>query len=178
MLRRFTPSPSMVVALAALFVALGGSAYAAIVVTGKNIRNSTVEGGDIKNGSLASRDMKRDSIGGVAIKESALKTVPGASVADGVARQAVVTGAGVLARGRAVASVARTSVGRYQVIFDRDVRNCTYIATIGDTGAAGPPNGAEITVTSLASNVNGVAVRTEASGGAAADRPFHLIAPC
>ena len=177
MLRRFLPSPSMVVALAALFVALGGSAYAAIVITGKNIRNSTVEGADIKNGALASRDVKPDSLGGVALKESTLGTVPGASVADGVARHAVVTEAGVLARGRGVSSVARTSEGRYQVIFDRDVRGCVYLATIGDVGAAAPPQG-EIATSSLSTNVNGVAVRTENSGGAATDRPFHLIAPC
>ena len=74
--------------------------------------------------------------------------------------------------------MARTGPGRYQVIFDRDVRNCVCQATIGDAGAAGPPNGAEITTTSLASNVNGVAIRTEASGGAPADRPFHLGVPC
>jgi len=177
MLRRFMPSPSMVVALAALFVALGGSAYAAIVITGKNVRNNSLAGADIKNGSLASRDMKRDSIGGVAIKESVLGTVPGASVADGLPRHAVVTAAGVLARGRGVSSVARTSEGRYQVILDRDVRGCAYLATIGDAGAAAPPQG-EISTSSLASNVNGVAVRTENSGGAAADRPFHLIVPC
>jgi hypothetical protein len=58
------------------------------------------------------------------------------------------------------------------------VRNCVYQATIGDAGAAGPPNGAEITTTSLASNVNGVAVRTENNGGAEVDRPFHLIVFC
>lgn len=178
MLRRLTPSPSMLVALVALFVALGGSAYAAIVITGKNIRNSTVEGADIKNGALASRDIKPNSIGGVAILESRLKTVPGAAQADGISRFAVVSGAGTLARGRNVASVARTGPGRYQVIFDRDVRGCAYLATIGDTSAAAPPQNSEITTTSLSSNANGVSVRTENSGGGAVDRPFHLIVPC
>lgn len=178
MLRRLVPSPSMLVALVALFVALGGSAYAAIVITGRNIRNSTVEGSDVKNGALASRDLKKDSVGGVAIKESVLKTVPSATQADGGTRFAVVSGAGVLARGRNASSVARTSAGRYQVIFDRDVRNCAYFATIGDIGAAGPPQGSEITTSSLATNVNGVSVRTENDAGAAVDRPFHLTVSC
>ena len=177
MLRRLVPSPSMFVALVALFVALGGSAYAAIVITGKNIRNSTVVGADIKNGALASRDLKKDSVGGVAILESRLKTVPAASQADGLSRFAVVSGAGGLTRGRNATSAARTSEGRYQAVFDRDVRGCAYVATIGDTSAAAPPQG-EISTSGLASNVNGVSVRTENSSGAAADRPFHLIVPC
>jgi hypothetical protein len=178
MLRRLVPSPSMFVALVALFVALGGSAYAAIVITGKNIRNSTVVGADIKNGALASRDLKKDSVGGVAILESRLKTVPSASQADGLTRFAVVTNAGSLARGRNVTSAVRTGVGRYQVTFDRDVRGCAYLATIGDSSAAGPPQGSEITTSSLATNANAISIRTENDAGAAVDRPFHLVVPC
>ena len=175
-LTRFLPSPAMVVALSALFLSLGGSAYA-LVITGKSIRNNTVTGADIRNSTLLSRDIKRDSIGGRAIKESTLGIVPNSSFTDGVVRQAVVTGAGVAARTRGASSVARTSEGRYQVIFDRDVRGCVYVASIGDVGAAAPPQG-EISTSALASNVNGVAIRTENSGGAAANRPFHLIVSC
>jgi hypothetical protein len=177
MLKRLIPSPAMLVALAALFVALGGSAYAAIVVTGHNIKNGTVEGADIKNGSLASRDMKHDSIGGVAILESRLKTVPSATVADGVNRFAVVSNTGGLVRGRLATSASRTSEGRYQVVFDRDVRGCAYFATLGDSGADTPPSG-QIGTSSLATNANGVAVRTTDASGTAADRPFHLIVSC
>ena len=41
MFRRLMPSPAMVVALIALFMALGGSAYA-LVITGASIKNGTV----------------------------------------------------------------------------------------------------------------------------------------
>jgi hypothetical protein len=177
MLRRLIPSPSMVLALAALFVALSGSAYAALVITGHNIKNGTVTGADIKDGSLASRDIKRNSIGGVAINESRLGTVPGASQADGLARWAVVSASGQLVRGRNVTSVARTSSGRYQVIFNRDVRNCAYIASLGDPSAGGPSTGL-IATGSLASNVNGVAVRTATPNGNQGNRSFHIIVPC
>lgn len=170
------PSPAMVVAAAALFLALGGSAYG-LVITGRSIKNSTVTGADIKNKALHGRDVKRDSLGGIPIKESRLGTVPSASVADGITRHAVITSAGVVARARGVSSAARTSEGRYQVIFDRDVRACAYVATIGDQGAAAPPQG-EIATSALAPNVNGVSVRTENSGGQAADRPFHLAVSC
>ena len=40
------------VAYLALFVALGGSAYAAATVTGSNIKDGTVTGKDVKNSSL------------------------------------------------------------------------------------------------------------------------------
>ena len=107
----------MVVALTALFLALGGSAYA-LVITGKTIRNNTVTGQDIRNGTLRGQGRRqglprrrRDQ--GVA----RLGTVPAAGIAYGDARFAVVTGAGALARGRSVSSVARTAAGRYQVIF-------------------------------------------------------------
>jgi hypothetical protein len=170
------PSPAMVVAVIALFMAMGGSAYG-LVITGNSIRNGTIVGADIKNGALASRDVKRDSLGGVAIKESRLGTVPRSTLADGIARYAVVTSAGLAARGRGVSSVARTSAGRYQVLFDRDVRSCAFLATIGDAGAAAPPQG-EISTSALASNVNAVSVRTENSNGNPADRPFHVAVSC
>jgi hypothetical protein len=176
MLRRLMPSPAMVVALVALFMALGGSAYA-LVITGASIKNGSVAGRDIKNRSLTGKDMAGNRVGGGAIKESSLGTVPSASISDGLARYTVVTGAGVQARGRGTTSVTRTSEGRYQVIFDRDVRNCAYFATIGDVGAAGPGSG-QIATRQLASNVNGVVVITDNDSGAAADRPFHLIVPC
>ena len=64
------------------------------------------------------------------------------------------------------------------MIFDGDVRGCAYVATVGDASAAGPPQGSEITTSSLGSNVNAVSVRTEKSDGTRVDRPFHLILSC
>jgi hypothetical protein len=179
MLRRLLPSPAMVIALIALFSSLGGVSYglATGVIDSREIRDNTILSRDVRNRGLTGQDLGVDRVGGGAIKESTLGTVPSAGVADGLPRHAAVTGAGVLARGRAVTSAARTSEGRYQVIFDRDVRNCVYLATIADAGAAAPPQG-EIAASALASNVNGVAIRTERSDGTAADRPFHLIVPC
>ena len=77
-----------------------------------------------------------------------------------------------------MSSTARTSNGRYQVIFDADVRNCAYFATVGDPSAAGPPQNSQISVSSLGSNVSGVAIRTENGAGAEVNRGFHLIVMC
>jgi hypothetical protein len=56
------PSPAMAVALIALFVALGGSSYAALKVTGKNVKNNSLTSADIRNNSLKSRDVKNRSL--------------------------------------------------------------------------------------------------------------------
>ena len=167
----------MAVALLALFMAMGGSAYA-LVVTSSSIKDNTIRTSDVRNGGLFGKDFRKDKVGGGAIKESTLGTVPSASVADGSTHFAVVNAGGQQVRARGTTSVARTSEGRYQVIFDRDVRGCGYYATVGGPTAAAPPDNGQITVSSLASNVNGVDVRTENSNGAETNKPFHLLVLC
>ena len=177
-LRRLLPTPAMVVALAALVVSLGGSAYA-LVVTGKTIRNNTVTGKDIRQRSLTGSDVGRDRLGAGSIREHSLGPVPSAFIAGGSSRFAVVTAGGVLVRGREVSATAHTAAGRYQVIFTTDVRNCAYYATPGHPSAAAPPQNSQVSVSLLRSNVNGVAVRTEnGTNGAEVDRPFHLVVLC
>jgi hypothetical protein len=178
MFRRLLPSPAMVVAVVALIMSLGGSAYA-LVVTGKQIRNGSVTAKDVRNRSLTGNDVRRDKLGGNSIKEASLGPVGTALVAHGGARFAVVNGGGQVVRGRDVSSAARTGDGRYQVIFNADVRGCAYFATVGDASAAGPPQNSQISVSSLGSHVNGVAIRTEnGNNGTEANRPFHLIVMC
>jgi hypothetical protein len=168
----------MAVALLALFMAMGGSAYA-LVVTSGSIKNNTIRTADVRNGGLLGKDFRKDGVGGGAIKESSLGTVPSALVANGSNRFAVVNAAGQQVRGRGTTSAARTSQGRYQVIFDADIRGCGYYATVGDPSAGAPPHNGQISVSSLGSNVNGVTIRTENGvNGAEADRPFHLVVLC
>ena len=177
-IRRLLPSPAMVVAVVALVMSLGGSAYA-LVITGKSIKNGTVTNKDIRNHSLTGNDMRKNSVGGGAIDEATLGPVPSAFLAGGGSRFAVVNAGGQAVRGRDVSSAARTSQGRYQVIFNGDVRGCGYFATVGDESASAPPQNSQISVGSLGSNVNGVAVRTEnGTNGNELDRPFHLIVMC
>jgi hypothetical protein len=171
----------MAVALLALFMAMGGSAYA-LVVTSASIKNNTIRSQDVHNGGLLGKDFRKNGVGGGAIKESTLSTVPGAFIASGSAHYAVVNAGGQAVRSRGITSAARTGDGHYQVVFDGDVRNCAYYATIGGPTAAPPPASGEIMVSSLASNVNGVDIRTndgdDPSPGAAVNRPFHLLVLC
>ena len=180
-MRRFIrrPSPAMVVACIALFMAMGGVSYglATGAIDSREIKNNTVRGKDVRNGTLTGGDVKRDGLGGLSIKESRLGVVP---FAEALSHSAVVTSGGQAVRGRGVSSAARTATGRYQVIFNRDVRGCVYVASVGDASASGPPAGTA-SVTSLPSNVNGVAVRTVdygTNGDVLANKPFHLIVSC
>ena len=176
------PSPSMVVACVALFVSLGGVSYAVATIDSGDIVNGSIRNRDFKDGTLRGQEAKPDGFGPNAIKEQALdaaklKQVPAATVADGVVRQAVISDMGATVRGRGVASSAQTGTGQYQVIFDRDVRQCIYTATLGDESASGPGTG-QIAITSAASNVNGVRVVTRDSDGTQANRSFHLVVSC
>jgi hypothetical protein len=172
----------MVVAMIALFVSLGGSAYAVATIGSDDIINGSIRNRDFKDGTLRGQEAKREGFGGGAIKESSLdatkiKQVPSSVIADGVTRHAVISNVGATVRSRGTTSSSQTGTGDYQVIFDRDVRGCVYSATLGDESAAGPGNG-QISVTSVATNVNGVRVRTRDSAGELANRSFHLIVSC
>jgi hypothetical protein len=176
------PSPAMVVALIALFVSLGGSAYAVATIGSDDIINGSIRNRDFKDGTLRGQESKPDGFGPNAIKEQVLdaskfRQVPTAAGADGFTHHAVITNTGGTVRARGTTSSAQTGPGQYVVIFDRDVRGCVYQATLGDESAAGPGNG-QISVTSAAANVNGVRVVTRNSNGEFADRSFHLIVSC
>jgi hypothetical protein len=51
-----------VVATVALFVALGGTSYAALTVTGRNVKDSSLTGRDIRNSSITTADVKNGSL--------------------------------------------------------------------------------------------------------------------
>jgi len=176
-IRRLIPSPAMAVALLALFMAMGGSAYA-LVITSGSIKNNTIRSQDVRNGGLVGKDVRANGLGGRAIKESTLGPVPSAALTSGGTHFAVVNAGGQQVRARGTTSSARTAEGRYQVIFDRDVRGCAYYATIGGPTAAAPPDNGQITLSSLGSNVNGVDVRTTGANGNDANKPFHLLVLC
>ena len=77
MLRRLWPRHGTAVAYLALFVALGGSAYAAVTVTGKNITDGTITGRDVKNRTLGT-----DKLSSKALRSLASR--PGPQGAPGV----------------------------------------------------------------------------------------------
>jgi hypothetical protein len=93
---------------------------------------------------------------------------------------AVVEPDGTLARGCGAVSSQKVDidVGAYEVIFDRNVRDCAYVATIGISGSVGFSPSGEITVAGRFNNVNGVFLTTSDSTGMLADRGFHVAVHC
>ena len=58
-------SPSMVVALVALFVALSGSAYAVSQINGKAIKKRTIAGDRLRNDTVTGRQVRESTLGEV-----------------------------------------------------------------------------------------------------------------
>ena len=65
---------SNVIALCALFVALGGTSYAVTRITSKQIKNNSIRSVDIKNRAIKSRDIARGVIGST-LQSSAAQVV-------------------------------------------------------------------------------------------------------
>jgi hypothetical protein len=91
---------------------------------------------------------------------------------------AVVNSDGTLARSFRAVSAKKLGPGQYEVIFNRNVRKCAYVATIGlpRNMCSSPPG--EITVAGRYTTDRGVFVTTYSSVGTLEDRGFHLAVHC
>jgi hypothetical protein len=97
------PTASTAVALLALFIALGGTGYAAAKLNGKNIKSKTITG----------KKFKKNTLTGTQIRESKVGKVPKVKVADSVASANGVSAAGSSGLFRS-ARVVDTSVIKLQ----------------------------------------------------------------
>ncbi len=75
-----------VTSTAALFIALGGSSYAALRVGSREIIDNSVRSRDVRNHSLTRHDLARNTLDGSVIRESQLGRVPRAAEADNAQR--------------------------------------------------------------------------------------------
>jgi hypothetical protein len=85
---------------------------------------------------------------------------------------------GSLDRGNGVAATFKSDTGDYQVRFNKNVRGCVYVATIGLPGSVGVELPGQIGVAGENASVNGVWIDTYDSAGAEQDRSFHLLVDC
>jgi hypothetical protein len=74
--RRIRLTYANVVASLALFAALGGSSYAAISVTGAQVRDNSLSGRDVRNASLTGRDVRDRSLLAQDFKPGQLRAGP------------------------------------------------------------------------------------------------------
>ncbi|HEX5909416.1 MAG TPA: hypothetical protein VFY44_02910, partial [Thermoleophilaceae bacterium] len=87
------PRASLVIASLALFVALGGSATAATLITGAKVKNGTITGTDIKASSLTGAKVKNGSLSSSDLSKSAKGALKGAKGDQGPAGQTGPAGA-------------------------------------------------------------------------------------
>jgi hypothetical protein len=143
------------IALLALFVAIGGTSYAAVKlpsnsVATKQIKNGQVKGADLAKNSVNSQKVKDLSLKASDFAPGQLPTgpvgkagpagpqgKPGVAGAPATKLFVVSDESGNILASRGVVSQAQViqKIGTYAVPFDRDIRNCARVATIGD-GAA------------------------------------------
>jgi hypothetical protein len=187
----------------ALFVALGGTSYAAISVGSAEIRTGAVGKSEIRTNAVGKSEVGSGVVGrseiatnGVAKSEINKDAVGTSELIDGgveLADLSAATRSG-LALGRAMVSSTGAAVGGnaksvshaaasgiYVVEFDHDVSACTYAATLAavKNGATvePPPNG-HATVAAGDANTTVVVDTFGPDGVTRADAPFHLLVAC
>jgi hypothetical protein len=170
-----------VVATLALFIALGGTSYAALKLPKNSVGSTQIKTGAVHTGEIANRTIRlgdmslsaRASLRGQTGAQGA-QGAQGQPGADAVKHFAVLNGAGVRLRGDAKSGGSAGGVGNYTVGFAESVSGCAYSATLGTADGSTAPAG-RITVNDQG---GAVGVQTYDATGAAADLPFHLIVAC
>jgi len=153
------PSPAMLVAIAALIVALGGTAVAGGVLNKKKVNNIITN----RAPGLAVASAKNaDNATNATNAATAAKTqnVLGASV----------SGTGTLLHATTPGITSSGSAGVYHVLFPRDITTCSFVS-------GGKAGGREINSFQSGGN-NDIAVLSFDSGGAASAVAFDLLVVC
>jgi hypothetical protein len=183
MIRRLTSrlTYANVTATLALFVALGGSSYAALnlprnSVGSKQIRTAAVRSREVKDRSLGVKDLStsaRKSLRGV-VGPTGPAGPAGAAGSSATRYFAVVSSSGQLLAGNATSGGSGQSTGTFVIGFAQPVTGCAYTATLGTNDNTSAPAGR----TTVHPAEGRVAVQTYDPSGAPADLPFHLIVAC
>ena len=179
-----------VIALLALFVAMGGTGYAALKlpknsVGSKQIRSSAVGNAEIRRGAVRSKQLHD---GSVSLRDLSGKTkttlrgqqgVTGPPGPPSVPYSAAVT-SGAVVRSTTGGQIFETHAigsGRYVLSFGRDMTACYAVASLSrvEGGPVTMPNGGEIVTETTAVGVN---VHTRNSSGQPTDLPFHVLISC
>jgi hypothetical protein len=155
--------------VAALLVFGAGAGVATTLITSAMIKDHTIKNADIAD----------DAVNGRVVKNGALAASDlSGSAKDALGQMwAVVNADGTLARGRGAAWSDSLGVdGQYEVVFNRDVSHCAYVATI-DYSAGGYEG--EVSLAPREGNAKAVFVQTYVfNPGMDADLPFHLVVFC
>jgi hypothetical protein len=188
-----------VTATLALLMAMGGTSYAAVTITGANIKDGSVKTSDlgsssvtsakVKNGTLLRKDFKAGQLLGGAQGQTGAGGAQGAPGAQGPTGDAgtpattlfavVPANNPVLSAQSGVSSFTHNGTGSYTLVFNRTISNCAWVAT------PGARNGGTLSTDNRVVTLNGTAVtdtievRTgSGTGGAATDMTVNVAVLC
>jgi hypothetical protein len=170
-LKKERPSPSMVVAILALVVALGGTAYAAQSINGGSIQKQSIGGGKLKQKTLTGFQVNLNKLGAVPLAKRAAHTF------WAVVNNPASPGNATLARASDATITAAEGGGAVNVVFPVNVSNCANVAGRDNATTTVPSQGYAQTNISPA-NPNAVEVHTRDKAGNNEDADFHLIVVC
>jgi hypothetical protein len=170
------PSAATTISVLALFVALAGTGYAAATLPRNSVGSAQVIDGSLKRRDLADKTLAtlKGAQGPAGATGAAGPSGPAGPPAT--ALWAVIATNGSASRSGHLTSSEKVAVGQYVVIFDRDVKACAYVASLG--GVAAESAVGQISATRRSINASGVFVKTYDSAGVAADKSFHLAVFC
>src|SRR3954451_3592501 len=199
-LRTPRPSPAFVVACIALFVAIGGTGYAAITlkrnsVATKHLKKNAVTSRKIKNRTILTRDLapttqqalrgQKGNKGDTGEKgEQCLASDPACRGPEGPAGAPATTlyatvDSGLsptIDRGSGAIGVQRLAIGVYEVRFNRSVRDCSVSATQIDPGQILAYTNRDHQVANF--EADEVHLLIQDSAGAPTDLDFHVQVFC
>jgi hypothetical protein len=131
-----------VMSVLAVFIAIGGGAYAAGIakdsVKSKQIKAGAVKSAELADNAVTSTKVKDGSLHGNDFAAGELPAGPAGADAANV--YAYVGSAGNLIYGKGAVDAARTSgfpAGDYTITFDRDLTNCVGVANVGTGNPVG-----------------------------------------
>ena len=167
---RRRPSPGLIVALIALVVALGGTAYAA-QINGNSIMKQSIGGGKLKQKTLTGFQINTNKLGVVPAAKRATNTL------WAVVNNPSGPGNASLARASDSTISVTEAGGAVIVIFPGNVSVCANAAGRNNAATNVPTAGYAQTNISPA-NANAIEVHTRDKGGNNEDADFHLLVVC
>ncbi|MDX6409042.1 MAG: hypothetical protein QOE13_2113 [Gaiellaceae bacterium] len=185
-IKRFRPSPAMVIACLALLLALGGTGYAAIKLPKNSV--TTVQ---VKDFSLLSRDFKRGQLpagaaGPTGPTGPAGPAGPAGASGSTTSKWALVRpDGGIVAQSGGITLAAKPSAGTYILSFGSAVTGKPILASAAYAADASDQRGAtsagpcssttEGRTCPTSDNTSTAYVQTRSSAGSPADHAFYIV---
>ena len=178
------PSPALVIASLALLVSLTGTSFAAVKalapansVANSSIRANAVTSPKVKDHSLLKKDFASGQIPAGPAGPAGAAGPAGPAGPAGAANWVLAKADGTIDKSKGVVAVSHSSTGTYDVTFNVDLTNCSFVVSTG-SDVAGTTISGNIANFNRTATTTILRVTTTTAAGVAADRAFSAAAFC